>query len=90
MKAVLLYRSAPDVLEKAPVHFPAHQARLDEFHRRGDLLAVGPWADPREGSMAVFRTRGAAEQFVQGDPFVLNGVVAGHEIKDWDEILLGD
>ena len=60
MKAVLLYRSAPDVMTKAPVHFPAHKDRVDAFHRRGDLLAVGTWADPREGSMAVFRTRAAA------------------------------
>jgi uncharacterized protein YciI len=89
MKAVLLYHPAPDVLTRAPLHFPAHQARLDDFHRRGDLLAVGTWADPRDGAMAIFRTRAAAEEFVRGDPFVEHGVVARHEIKDWDEILLG-
>ncbi|HSD22659.1 MAG TPA: YciI family protein [Anaeromyxobacter sp.] len=89
VKAVLLYQSAPDVLTKAPIHFPAHKARVDEFHRRGDLLAVGTWADPREGSMAVFRTRQAAEEFVKDDPFVKNGVVASYQIKDWDESLLG-
>jgi uncharacterized protein len=83
MKAVVLYQSAPDVMTKAPIHFPAHKARLDEFHRRGDLLAVGTWADPREGSMAVFRTRDAAEEFVK------NGVVSAYQIKDWDESLLG-
>jgi uncharacterized protein len=88
MKAVLLYRSAKDVMEKVPLHFPAHKARVDAFHARGDLIAVGTWADPREGSMAVFRSRAAAEEFVKEDPFVLNGVVASHEIKDWDETLL--
>jgi uncharacterized protein YciI len=40
--------------------------------------------------MAVFRSRAAAEEFVREDPFVLNGVVASHEIKDWNETLLGD
>lgn len=89
MKAVLLYRSAPDVLTKAPLHFAAHEARVDAFHRAGDLLAVGTWADPREGAMAVFRTRDAAERFVADDPFVTNGVVASWEIKDWNETLLG-
>jgi uncharacterized protein len=89
MKAVLLYRSAPDVMTKAPLHFPAHRQRVDAFHRRGELLAVGTWADPREGSMAVFRTRAAAEEFARDDPFVKNGVVASYEIKDWDEVLLG-
>ena len=89
MKAVLLYRSAPDVMAKAPVYFAAPKERLDAFQRRGELLAVGTWADPREGSMAVFRTRAAAEEFVRDDPFVKNGVVASYEIKDWNEALLG-
>lgn len=89
MKAVLLYQSAPDVLDRAPALFPAHKARLDAFHRRGELLAVGTWADPREGSMAVFRTRAAAEEFARDDPFVKNGVVASYQIKDWNESLLG-
>ena len=88
MKAVLIYRSAPDAMTKAPVYFPAHRARLDEFHERGELVAVGTWADPRDGSMAVFRSRSAAEAFVKEDPFVTNGVVASYEIKDWNEILL--
>ncbi len=88
MKAVVLYRPAADVLEKAPVHFPAHKARLDAFQARGELLAVGTWADPRDGSMAVFRSRAAAEEFVNEDPFVLNDVVASHEIKDWNETML--
>ena len=46
----------------------------------------GPFGDPqREGSMAVFLTREAAEEFVKGDPFVLNGVVRNWEIREWDE-----
>jgi len=89
MKAVLLYQSSPDVLSLAPVQYPAHKARLDAFHGRGELLAVGTWADPREGAMAVFRTRAGAEEFVKDDPFVKHGVVARWEIRDWDESLLG-
>ena len=34
--------------------------------------------------MSIFTQREAAEEFVAGDPFVLNGVVAGWEIRDWD------
>ena len=90
MKAVVLYQSAENFRETAPVHFPAHKARLDAFHARGDLIAVGTWADPREGAMAVFRSRAAAEEFVRDDPFVINGVVSSHQIKDWNEMFLGD
>jgi uncharacterized protein len=89
VKYVLFYTSADDVATKAPPHFPAHKRRLDEFHARGDLLLVGTFADPQtQGSMAVFRTRGSAEEFVAGDPFVHNGVVVDPEIREWNEILM--
>jgi uncharacterized protein len=88
MKYVLFYESADDVASKAPAHFPAHKARLDEFHARGDLLLVGTFADPqKDGSMSVFRTREAAEEFAREDPFVLNGVVRDWRVLDWNEIL---
>ncbi len=87
-KYVLLYESADDVAEKAPVHSPAHSERLDRFHRDGRLLMVGAFGDPQaEGSMAIFTTREAAEEFVAGDPFVVNGVVRDWHIREWDEVL---
>ncbi len=88
MKAVLMYKSATNVLATAPIHYEAHKARVDAFHARGDLIAIGTWAEPREGSMAIFRSRAAAEEFVKEDPFVLKGVVVSHQIKDWNEVLL--
>lgn len=88
-KCVLRYESAPDVMEKAPEHYPAHSARCDEFHQRGDLLMVGTFADPRDGALAIFRSRAAAEEFVAGDPFVQQGVVASHELQDWMEVYGG-
>ena len=65
MKYVLFYESADDVATRAPPHYPAHRARLDEFHARGALLMVGTFGDPQaEGSMAIFSSREAAEEFV--------------------------
>ncbi|MCW2523075.1 MAG: YciI-like protein [Frankiales bacterium] len=87
MKYVLLYGSAPDVHLKAPAHYPAHKRRVEEFHERGELLMVGLFADPQtEGSMAIFRTREAAEAFAAEDPFTVHGVVDRVEIRDWNEI----
>ena len=88
MKYVLFYESADDVLSKAPEHFPAHSERVDEFHATGTLLMVGTFGDPqKEGSMAIFTSREAAEEFVAGDPFVEHGVVRAWEIREWDEVL---
>jgi uncharacterized protein YciI len=90
MKYVLLYESADSVADRAPVHFPAHQAWCAGFAARGLLLAVGTFEDPQaDGSMAVFRTREAAQEFAEGDPFVRHGVVRGYQIRGWNESLLG-
>ena len=91
MKFVLFYTSADDVLAKAPAHFEAHFARGQKFHDRGSLLMYGPFGDPqKEGSMAVFSTREAAEEFATGDPFVLNRVVRDWHIREWDEAFFPD
>jgi uncharacterized protein len=89
MKYVLLYESADNVAAKAPAQFPAHKARYEAFHARGDLLMLGTFADPqRDGSMAIFRTREAAEEFATGDPFVVNGVVRNWQVREWNEVLV--
>lgn len=88
-KYVVMYESSPQACDLAPVHFPAHSARCDEFHARGDLLLVGTFADPMaEGSMSVFRSREAAEEFIEGDPFRTEGVISGWTIKEWHEAYL--
>lgn len=87
-KAVVFYEASPNVMQLAPVHFPAHKARLDAFAARGELIAVGPYLDPRDGSLAVFSDLTAAEAFVAQDPFVLEGVVSKYTLKEWREVLL--
>ena len=88
MKAVVFYESADNVAAKAPSHFAAHCARWKEFAGRGELLMIGPFANAQEdGSMGIFTTREAAEDFVRGDPFVRHGVVRNWE---WNEALVPD
>jgi uncharacterized protein YciI len=89
VKYVVFYESAPDVAARAAPHLAAHVERFREFHARGVLLMIGTFANPQsEGSMAIFTTRKAAEEFIAGDPFVLNGVVARWQIREWNEALV--
>ena len=83
MKIVSFYEMAPDALSKVLTHFPAHRARLDEFHARGDLLAAGPLGNPPEGALAIFNSREAAEEFIEGDPFVTEGLVSKWRLVEW-------
>lgn len=86
MKYVLLYESAEDVAERAPLQAAAHSRHWHPFRERGELLLIGPFGDPQsQGAMAVFTTREAAEEFARNDPFVVNGVVRSWEVREWDE-----
>ena len=87
MKVLMFYEVAPDGLSKAQANFAAHRARLDEFNARGVLLMAGPYGAPPVGALGVFTSREAAEEFIAGDPFVLNGVVSRHSLYDWNEVL---
>jgi uncharacterized protein YciI len=86
VKYVVSYESAEDVRAKAPIHFPAHRARWQEFRDRGELVMIGTFSD-LSGAMGIFTTREAAEEFVKGDPFVLHGVVRSWQIKEWNEAI---
>ena len=88
MKYVMTYRAVEDFLPLAQQHGPAHVARLQEFSARGVLLMVGTFDEPMNGdAMGVFTTREAAEEFIAGDPFVVNGVVASWTVRPWNEVL---
>ncbi|MGH7765164.1 MAG: YciI family protein [Candidatus Dormibacteraceae bacterium] len=87
-KFVVLYESSEDVLPKARQHFQAHRARYEQFITDGTLLMIGTFANPQDdGSMGIFTTREAAEAFVEGDPFVLEGVVKRWSIREWNEVI---
>ena len=89
-KYVLLYESAEDVGSRAREHFPAHSALWAVFQTQGTLLMIGTFGNPQdEGSMGIFTTREAAEDFVSRDPFVLNGVVKSWQLREWDEAIAG-
>ena len=83
MRYVLFYESGD--LSLAAENFPAHKARYTEFMGRGVLLSLGPFTD-RGGSMAVFTSREAAEEFVSGDPFVRHGVVSKWLVREWSAV----
>lgn len=88
MKYVSFYEVAPDAMPKVMEHFPAHRARLEEFHARGELVAAGPLGAPPTGAMGIFNSREAAEAFVRGDPFVVHGLVANWRIVEWKAAFL--
>jgi hypothetical protein len=82
----MTYRAVPDFLPLALEHGPAHRARLEEFQARGLVLMAGPMTEPFDGdAMAIFTSRAAAEEFIDGDPFVTGGAVESWSLRGWAE-----
>ncbi|NYJ08943.1 YciI family protein [Petropleomorpha daqingensis] len=91
MKYLMTYRAVDGFLPLAQANIAGHRARLQEFHDRGVLLLAGPLGEPGNGdAIGVFTTREAAEEFIAGDPFVVNGVVAEWAVRPWNEVLRPD
>ncbi|HYQ45528.1 MAG TPA: YciI family protein [Polyangiaceae bacterium] len=87
MKAIVIGVGAGATLEAILAVYPRHKAVVDEFVTRGDVIGIGPFAD-RGGSLAIFRSREAAEAFVARDPFILEGLIQSFEIREWADELL--
>ena len=84
MKIAVFYDLAEDGFTRIADNYPAHVARLEEFKARGGLLMAGPLGNPPEGALSIFTDRASAEEFVAGDPFVVNGVVGKWRMVEWD------
>lgn len=90
MKTVVLYENHPDAtMEQFMEVFPKHQANEDIFVKAGKILGIGPFAIPGQGAMAIFTDKESAEEFVKGDPFVQEGLVAKVIIKEWHDEMMG-
>jgi uncharacterized protein YciI len=86
MKAVVIGEPSGASMDTIMSVYPRHKAVVDQFIARGDVIGIGPFAD--RGNMAIFRTREAAEEFVQQDPFILEGLVKSFAIRDWNDEML--
>jgi uncharacterized protein YciI len=86
MKYVVIGESAGATMDQLMAVYPRHKALVDTFIARGDVIAIGPFAD--RGNMAIFRSREAAEAFVTQDPFALEGLVKSYAIREWNDALL--
>jgi uncharacterized protein YciI len=81
----LLYYLKDDYMERRPLYRHNHLQLAQEAHQRGELILAGAFSDPADRALLIFRVEDKAivEQFVQHDPYVLNGLIARWEIRPW-------
>lgn len=89
MLYVVRYAMTEGAANRVMEVYPRHRAYLDEFARDGQVMLIGPLLPaPGSGSMAVFRSRAAAEAFPLGDPFVLEGLAVASDVQEWQALEL--
>jgi uncharacterized protein YciI len=88
MKAVVFYEhNAEKTMDEFMTVFPRHETFEAEFLKSGKVLGTGAFANPGEGAMAIFVNKEAAEEFVNGDPFVQEGLIAKVTIREGNDEL---
>jgi uncharacterized protein YciI len=87
MHYILFYEYVADVAERREPHRAAHLSLLRELHEQGKLVMAGAYTDPLDGAALVFTDRAAAESFVTDDPYIANGIVSQHRIREWNVVV---
>jgi len=82
---VLQYDYVENVLEKRAPYREAHLAAFGKQVQNGNLILGGVINYPPTGALIIFRnlTVDDIEQFVQQDPYVINGIVTKYTIQPY-------
>jgi hypothetical protein len=86
---VLMYDYVEDVVAKREPFRSAHLDLAREMYEAGLLRLAGALTDPIDSALFVFTDRRSAEQFVRRDPYVANGLVPSHRIREWNVVVGG-
>lgn len=83
--AILTY--GDDVERRQQVR-PTHREYLRELLEQGKLVRSGPFTDD-SGALIIYEAEdlSEAQTLLTNDPFALNGVIVGAEIKEWNVVM---
>jgi uncharacterized protein YciI len=88
MHLVLEYTLADDYLERRAALREEHLALARAAHDEGELLLAGALQDPYDRALLVWTApREVVERFVGQDPYVLQGLVTGWTIREWNVVV---
>ena len=88
----LFYHVVDNYVARRAAFREGHLELAREAHRRGELIMAGAFSDPADSALLVFRAPdpSVVEAFVRVDPYVLNGLVTGWEIRPWTVAIGGE
>ena len=84
---MLTYTYVSDILEKRGPFRDAHLQHANARVASGDMLCAGALANPVDGAVFVWNIQPSRkheiDQFVNDDPYIQNGLVVSHFIREW-------
>jgi uncharacterized protein len=82
----LIYDLADDYLERRGALREEHLGLLRAAYERGELRLAGAFADPYDRALLVWSTNeeSVVTTFVEGDPYVSQGLVTRWQIRAWN------
>ncbi len=86
---LLEYDLVTDYIERRAEFREAHLALATEAAERGQLVLGGALADHPDRALLVWRVadRAIIDEFVRGDPYVINGLVRSWSIRPWNVVV---
>jgi uncharacterized protein len=88
MHLLLEYALVEDYLERRTALREEHIALARAAHERGELLLAGALPDPFDRALLVWTApREVVQRFAENDPYVVNGLVTGWTIREWNVVV---
>ncbi|MES2325624.1 MAG: YciI-like protein [Pseudomonadota bacterium] len=89
MHYLLCYDLAPDYLERRGQFRTEHLQLAWAAQERGEIIVAGALSDPADMAVLMFQGESpdVAERFAKADPYVLNGLVTGYRVRQWNTVV---
>lgn len=86
---IVRYTYVPNILERRQPFRGDHLAHAQHSKQKGELLMGGAFANPTDGAALIFQAESIdkIKEFIQRDPYVINGLVTEHEIREWTVVI---
>ena len=89
MHYLLCYDLASDYLERRGEFRTEHLKLAWEARERGEIIVAGALQDPADMAVLMFQGESpdVAERFAKADPYVINGLVTGYRVRQWNTVV---
>lgn len=85
----LFYYVIDDYITQRVKYREEHFKLAKAANERGDLVIAGALNNPSDKALLIFKVDDISivEEFVRNDPYVINGIVARWEIREWTVVI---